>query len=323
MARPDSMSSRSSDASGDEERRRPGCGGLLVLPALAILLYVAVLILARTPGGRSLVADRLGTRLGFPVEIGEMGLSPTFVLELRKVRGRAPATRDRRERALILQLDRVRLALRINGEIGRVEIEKGMLTLVPDAETTWFPAEAVPWMDGLDRISGLGLGMEPVRPRTGNELRPVTSMLDTLPGGLLKRQVLVRDMDVFWRDGVGEELCVLRGCSMELTPVELPRRALAHVHLQAQSVRRHDGQAFRNVVVERMLSADDEWTLAEAYGGGGRPAPSEPISFERLRMAGLPVPSPATVLSPTSAPPVNPEALVPILPPEVSPAPGD
>lgn len=309
-------------------RRGAGRGTLTLFLVLVLVVYAAVLVISRTPGGRSLAADRLGDVFGFPVEIGAMHLTPSLVLELRQVRGRAVAAREGDPRPLVLDIERMRLRLDLLLNVRRIDVEKGGVTLVPQADGTWYPPAFMPWVRWLEQVSGLGMGMDPAAPLAAEDqplLRRLTTRLESLPDPqALRREIRVRGLAVKWADAMGGELASVSRAEVDLTPVELPRRRLLHVRLAADAVRRHDGQGIERLAVERMISADDEWTLAEAYGDGARPFPASPIERERLRLAVAVPAGPAVAPAPPVPPPApDPETVIPILPPEVSPPPGE
>lgn len=213
---------------------------LSILLVLAAIAYVGLIIAGRTAGFRSMVEDRLKSRLGMPVLLASARISPTLNLVLSGIR-----TAQDDFRPVFFKADRLVLGWSLSeklrgGPFWNHFLARGLeLYITVDNDDQKLPpfwsALADQWRG---RASEASSGAEAPRNR---------------PAELWRRVRL--DLEGSFEFASAEESASARG-HIFVTPVEVPGRRFLHILLKAPEACRND-QRYRDVVCE-MLDLGDQ-----------------------------------------------------------------
>ncbi len=171
---------------------------LLLLGFVAVVILVTCWFLARTDGGRKLMAEQLSNRMGIPVTIGESRIGWPYELVLRDV-----ATADFAAAGTPgFSVGELRVARRLFS--WQVTLRHVTLRVQQDAAGVWTPLVAARIAD-LRQASAMDLVRltEPVR---------------------LNLRLHVSDGSLDWLDAGGRVEASLRDVRFRMEPVELPEQ---------------------------------------------------------------------------------------------------
>ena len=250
---------------------RPILRMLVTSVLLVLIAYVAVYLAIGTEGFRSYVAEYLGDRLGLPVRIRSSKATPSLNLVLGGVTVRSTDEVSRAEcRITELRVD-WRLAGRGGaggGWIERAVMKDCMLTMAQRADGGWEPGFASRLGDWLSRQCGLkivkpGSGGGAAQPPTDEAKQPVADRRFELDPGHWKGGVFsLSDGKIVWLNSAGEEMAVVEGVTLDITPLRVPHRKMVHYRASIARGRFEDKRQVYDLVYESLRTGKDEIVLA-------------------------------------------------------------
>lgn len=258
---------------GGKSRIRTLWRGFQTLVIVAFVLYAAGLVIGRTEGFRSLVAQRLEKILGMPVKIGGVSLDLKYGLKLRDV----VTEGTRRPSSPGLRAQRVEIEWRWSdlwhrGRIGiaRLELDRPVVVFEEQEEGGWAPAPLAPFAEFLLRQLQFSV---PTRKRAADKTPlPVPETTEERPArekngltteltGLDMAIVFKRGEVVWWTGDAAVPAASIEGASLNATPLHLPDRELTHYLLKVDRAASANGPGMRDLVIELLDTSDQQVIL--------------------------------------------------------------
>jgi hypothetical protein len=283
------------------------------VPFLLILLtlYAAVLLLSRTEGCRTLLAEQLSERTGVELRIEGLRVGWKFDVEARNVHT-VPAPEPG-------QPGFAAASVRLNGPwyrglfSGRPRLESITaddidISLVLSETGTWEPAALAPLAEWLQKWGRFNLPAarhpEEKKPSTSKGKKEGTednSDKEDQPSVLEEIPILLTGGEITWWDAHGHLLGAADGLTVESSPLSVPDRDLHHYRLRIESGATAQGDDVENLLVELLstrghhivLALRADWKSAQSFGLSGmrsreeettsRKAPTQPVRKAAVR----------------------------------------
>lgn len=245
---------------------------LTTLMVFAILIYIVGLVVGRTDGFRSIVAQRLEKIIGMPVKIDRVRLAPNYALTLTEVaaesgqRGGAPGVRARQ-----VDIEWRWRDLWRHGRLGiaRLQIDKPAVAFAESADGTWEPARLAPAGEFLLRQLNVTL---PAKKATGTSApSPTPAEKPSVPPekAALVASVIGLDADVsfkrgevvWWAQGNDAPMASIEGASLSVSPLHLPGREMTHYLLNVDRAASANGPGMSGLVAEFLDLGDQQIVL--------------------------------------------------------------
>lgn len=220
---------------------------MITVAVLIVILGVTLFLAVRTDGGRTMIQDWLGKKLGMTLTIRDTTMELPFVLVME---GISSKENDPLGKPL-LKVQEVAVRPRWGGRL-EITVERATLSIVKTGETSWNPAF----------FSRLG----DVPFRTIGEITRVVRKLG--------RDVTLHidDSGVNWMDDAGAITAVVSGVSFDATPVDVPGRRMSHFKLSIYSSMLPGGVEAGDVDREWMSSESRDYIEIHR---GGKPTPDQ------------------------------------------------
>ncbi len=226
---------------GQDRTDRPVGGvlyrALLTVLILLVVLYVAVLVLSRTAGFRSLVEERIRTRWDWPVALESVWITPALNVEARGIRSVAEEEGVQPS----FKIDRMawvwtwkRLLHPERATVQRTRMEGARWVFQEDEEGVVQPAYLAAVARALAGYVGFA-----------SDLEEGALVLDGLAGDWVWDAV-----DVYWLDRAGHGQGVLQGVDYVSAEVAVPGHGLRTHRLRVRTVIRPDGRTDHDVATE-------------------------------------------------------------------------
>lgn len=214
---------------------------------LALILYVAALVLSRTDGFRSIMEERVRDRWQWPVQVTAFRVTPRLNLEARGIETDGMAAGNKPG----LRVERVLWVWTWKGvlhpahrAVSRVEMEGAQFVFQADPAGVMQPARFA----AMARDLAQRVGFPP-------EERRSDPALDALGLALHWDKV-----DVYWLDGRGSGMGALHGVTYSGSDLALPGHDLRYHRLFVDTVVRPDGGTDRDVLLEWfLLDGEHRW----------------------------------------------------------------
>ena len=231
------------------------------------ILYVAVLIAARTAGFRDLVAERLERRLGMPIRIKTSHVNWRFDTTL----GGFATESSKKSNEGSVRAKQVRLAWSVAGVLGgkgpalrSVELDDAAIVFAAKPGEAWAPAALAPlgdflakWLElDIDHPAAGGAGGK----KDSEEAEEVAAAPDVEPPNVDKISVRMTGGRISWRES-DKDVASVDGIELTSTPVELPNRRLIHRNLRVAHVANRAGPSMRNLHLEILETGDQRLVL--------------------------------------------------------------
>lgn len=253
-----------------KSRIRSIWSGFKLLLVLALLLYGALLVIGRTEGFRSLVAQRLEKVLGMPVKIGAASLNPKYGVTLRDVESEGM----RRDGSPGIRAKQVQIEWRWGDVwrvgrpgIARIGIEQPVLVFEEQGSGDWMPASLAPVGEFLLRQVQFSIPMRtsaaaqpPPTPKEKKAARAKASSATALVGGLDASIVVKRGEVSWWKAGTRAPLASIEGATLYATPLHLPEREVTHYLLKVDRAA-SSNSGMQNLIAEVLDARDQQLIL--------------------------------------------------------------
>lgn len=252
-----------------ETSKACGSSGLLglirLLLILAAIAYITSLLVSRTEGFRSLVADRLEREIGLPVKIGGSHAKLNLDLVLESIRteddGRqnqpgVRASRVELEWSPWRSLRRGRIAL------DAVTVVTGDVTFATTVSGQWEPAPIAPLSEKV--ASWIGLDLK-------RHVKPDAAVAPRASSGKPKEKsekrrsapprLRIRNVDVSWWTEGDAPIGQLRGLSLTASSLAADDRVITHYVLKLGSAEGAKGFRADDVTLELVDAGDQQVVL--------------------------------------------------------------
>ena len=216
-------------------------GRLAAVLAILLILYVGLLLAARTEGFRSLIAQRWQKQWGVPLQIVSSSLTPTLELRLRGITTVEPppdvkptvsdesAAEEPQPR---LQAKEVRLKWSLlMFKFTRIQVKGARIDFAMNPAQGWVPEKWARWAGQADAITGWSW-----MPKKTSEPAPSHAW-----PRLGESEFTIEDLDIFWHASADGPVASVEKIFMYATPLHPPGRTLMHVRLGAKACRGEDG----------------------------------------------------------------------------------
>jgi len=247
---------------------RKGVRTALTVLVLLAILYVAGLVIGRTDGFRSLVAQRFEALLGMPVKIERVSVDAAYGLTVRHL----VTEGTRRPTSPGLRAARLHLGWRWSdlwrrGRIGvaSIELDKPVLTFERQSSGEWQPQPLAPVSEFL--VQQLKFNFPPAaEPLPAAKAEPTANGADlnkkakALRAGL-ETTITLRRAEVVWWAGGDTPAASVEGVRLQATPLRAPGRSLTHILLEVERASSLEGPGIRNLTVELIDTGDQQWIL--------------------------------------------------------------
>lgn len=244
---------------------RAAWGACVTILVLLLIAYVTGLFIGRTDGFRAIVAGRLENALGMPVKIDRVSLDAVYTMTLTGLETEG----ERRTGNPGLRVGSARLEWRWSdvlkrGKVGisRIELEKPTVAFGRDDAGGWTPKPVAPLADFVARQLQFTFPSPPeARPAppstdAGRPSRPVEIDLKGIDTA-----IVIRRGEVSWWLDASAPHASVEGISLDVTPLSVPGRVLAHYLLTVKRAASKDGPAFRDLTVELLDVGDQQIVL--------------------------------------------------------------
>ncbi len=216
-------------------------GRLAAVMAILLILYVGLLLAARTEGFRSLMAQRWQKQWGVPLQIVSSALTPALELRLRGITTPEPPpdvkpTVSDESAAEApqpkLQAKEVRLIWSLlKFKFTRIQVKGARIDFALDPDQGWLPES---WARGAEQADAM----------TGWSWMPKKMSRPAPPHAwprLGEGEFTIQDLDIFWHASADGPVASVEKIFMNVTPLHPPGRTLTHVRLGARACRGEDG----------------------------------------------------------------------------------
>ena len=205
---------------------------------ILLILYIALLALARTPGFRDYLRDHIRKNLGMALAIDATSLSPDgrFTFHHLSLPPSDPAHPAGNLLIQTLTFDlSPRQALQRRGWIRGIQLAGGDITFHANPAGGWFPTSLSPLATTLDHAFGLNLQPSPTPPSASSEPHLSTSPPATSPSPEVALQELaatlphvltLRSLTLTWVGSDGQTLARIEGIDLDVEHTLLLDRAI-------------------------------------------------------------------------------------------------
>lgn len=259
-------------AKAEEPPPRPANPFIRLLRAIEVALillaigYVGILLVSRTDGFRSLLADRLQGAIGLPVKIdrSHAALNLDIVLEGVNTEGDGaksqPAVHARR---VEVDWSPLRSLSGLSWAVNEVKIEEGDVTFATTLSGDWEPSQLAPLSRQIAVWLGVNLKQHVKSGEPGAALADPESSAQKSPGKPLmpRCRLTLRQIGMTWWASPDESLARLTGINVDATPIHTPGRDLTHYLLKLGSATGPKGLKLENLTMELIDAGDQQVVL--------------------------------------------------------------
>lgn len=258
---------------------------------LLAIAYVAGLMIGRTDGFRSIVAERLGELLGQAVKVERVSLGLSYALTVEGI----VTEGTRRLNSPGIRIGRLRAAPRWSdlwrrGRLGlaQLEIEKAVLVFERDEEGRWAPEALAGYAELLAKQLNFSfpppetVSAAPAAPRdvsgeqSRNRRRSARPLLAAPDPAMPAPRIVVRRGEIAWWLDNSVPFASVEGLSASMTPLEAPGRRMIHYRVDVKRAASRGGQALRDASLELLDIGDQRLVLrftAEHFPSTGAEQP--------------------------------------------------
>ena len=258
---------------------------------MLFILYAALLAASRTDGFRSLVEDRLSSRVGYNIAINRLALSLGLDLRLEEV----SLTEEGRPEPFLkvdaadLTFEWANLFRQGQGVIRQITVNEPDLLIRERGDSGWQPAALGEPMERIVHAAGLKFRPDRLEQSTfkvvlkepgemdkpeqvvqQEESAQAGGSLDDMAAELQAVQVHINDGIIRWLGKDGQIMASLQGLELHVTPLDVPGRSMHHYKAVMNQLRVQH-QVTKNLRIEMMILEDNQIVLGlDADWGGMR-----------------------------------------------------
>lgn len=258
---------------------------------LMMIAYMAGLVIGRTDGFRSIVAERLGELLGQPVKVERVSLGLSYALTVEGI----VTEGTRRLNSPGVRIGRLRAAPRWSdvwrrGRVGlaQLEIEKAALVFERDEEGRWAPEALAGYAELLAKqlhfsfpppeavFAAPAAARDASGEQSRNRRRSARPLLAAPDPSTPAPRIAVRRGEIAWWVDNSAPFASVEGLAVSMTPLEAPGRRMIHYRIDVKRAASRGGQALRDASLELLDIGDQRLVLrftAEHFPSTGAEEP--------------------------------------------------